>query len=308
MKKYQQIIKEIDMESIEVTSKVFTLEDKGKKEVIFTKQKKYVMLNTKVNNNFIDIDGIDRVFLDSIIGEMEYRFRKGIGYKGYVHRLQFIEKIDENTGKFYKFKKEGKRLVVDKGQIYELEFKYIFPLILSPHITDDGLKWKNDYVIFTYNINDKQPVDEETLKSEAPMLFNYLISFKSDLENQSEYNKRVQNTKKFYGVIRVGKYTFGNYFVAIRDNTKLVANVVGKIKTGWDEEKIPIFDNHISYISQKLDGKTFISKEEAEYIASILNRPGVRLIVMRSVDSRSISSRLPIKIEDYDKVVNNDKK
>lgn len=143
----------------------------------------------------------------------------------------------------------------------------------------------------------------EELKNNSLLLYNYLNSNRNGIQKQSSYNKRVQSTKQFYGVIRVGLYTYGTYFVAIRDNTKLIANVIGNIRTDWGEEKMPIFDGHVSYISQKPDNKRFISEDEAKYIANELNKTESKYIIEKIFDSRSISSRLPLKLLDYEKVI-----
>jgi len=127
---------------------------------------------------------------------------------------------------------ENSELVLDRR-----ELKYIYPLVLSPDITDDGLSWSENYIIFPYEYGNKQPVEEEKLKKEAPNLYNYLNSHKKDIMRQSQYNKRIQNVKEFYGVIRVGLYTYSKFFVAIRDNTKLVACLVEWIKTHWGEKE-----------------------------------------------------------------------
>ncbi|PAF46158.1 hypothetical protein BKH46_08755 [Helicobacter sp. 12S02634-8] len=62
-----------------------------------------------------------------------------------------------------------------------------------------------------------------------------------------------------------------------------------------------IFENHISYISEvERDGKLeYIGEQEAQYILDKLKDSDVNEIIINSQDSRSVSSRLPIKIERF---------
>jgi len=258
--------------------------------------KSCIQLNLKNQNPIVILD-IPQEEFSKYIGECDYKFRKGIGIKGEVQRLHFVKKVDDNTSIFNPYNKKNNRLHIDYETEIELETKYIYPFVLSPHLSESGLEWDKNktYVIFPYDVKakSKQPISSETLKKEAPKLYNYLYSNKSKLLKQSSYNKRVQNTSEFYGVIRVGNYTYTDCFVAIRDNTKLNPCIIKKLTTDWQEEKLPLFDGHISYISQNPNGE-FISCEEAEYIYNKLKE--AEYIVLKIFNSRSISSKLPIKL------------
>ena len=88
-----------------------------------------------------------------------------------------------------------------------------------------------------------------------------------------------------------------NDFDTIRDNTSLNPKIITKLKTHWNEMKIPIFDAHINYIFYRRKIDEDLTKEESEYIFNILNKKIVSDIILNSQSSRSISSNLPIKIE-----------
>lgn len=206
-------------------------------------KKTCIQLNLKNQNPIVILDIPQEEFIRHI-GKCEYQFRKGIGIKGEVHRLKFIKKIDDKVSLFYPYKKKGNKLDINESQKIKLETKFIYPYILSPHLTDYGLRWNEDktYVIFPYIEGEKQPILRDRLQEEAPLLSNYLKQNRDKLINQSSYNQRVQNTQEFYGVIRVGFYTYSDCFVAIRDNTRLSPCIVKKLRTDWGEEKIPLFD------------------------------------------------------------------
>ena len=63
---------------------------------------------------------------------------------------------------------------------------------------------------------------------------------------------------------------------------------------------MPLFDNHISYISEVVLGKKehrYIDEKEAQYILNKLSDKDVQEIILNSQDNRSISSRLPIALK-----------
>ena len=292
-------MKNEEIKNIDIIEFEFDNENNNVKE-LHTK-KTCIQLNLKNQNPIVILDIPQEEFIKHI-GKCEYKFRKGIGIKGEIQRLKFIKKVNNKVSLFHPYRKKnnGHKLYVDRSKKIQLEIKYIYPYILSPHLTDKGLKWNEDktYVIFPYVEGEKQPITKDKLEKESPLLFNYLKQNRDKLIKQSSYNQRVQNTQEFYGVIRVGLYTYSDCFVAIRDNTRLNPCIVRKIKTDWGEEKIPLFDGHISYISQRPDGK-FINCEEARYIWKRLKES--EHIILKIFNSRSISSRLPVKLPIYEK-------
>lgn len=114
------------------------------------------------------------------------------------------------------------------------------------------------------------------------------MNYKKTFEAQNAYSKKIINGKNvpFYSMARVGDYTFAQYHVAFRDNTKNVACVAKPILMPWGEYKSPIFQNHAVTISQRPDGN-YISLDEAYYIVGIINCDIICEFVKTSSDSRS---------------------
>lgn len=257
-----------------------------------------IQIKTKHNNNYMLIDDISRTkHLKSLIGDFEYTFRKGVNAK-YPMRLKFIRLTDSNKAIFNPYEKIGKRLKANESKNIELELKYIRPFITAPML-EKG--WENDYCICPYEYNAKKPTRFDELKKQSPLIARYLLDNEDILSNESKFNKRVQNIDEFYGIMRMGTYVYGNFFVCIRDNTKLSPTIITKLETHWGEFKTPLFDNHISYISEVLNKEgrheRYIDLDEARYILAKLNDKDVKEIILSSQDSRSISSRLPIKLK-----------
>ncbi len=266
------------------------LEDLDNKDI------RIIQLKDKIKNNY---DTKKLALLLKNLGISKFHFRKGVGYKGIVQRLKFAEfKKNEKKVIFYRMKKEGRRFTIDKNNTLILpmkELKYIYPLILSPEIKEDKVSWNHNYIIYPYEFGEKKPISEEKFKKEAPVLFNYLKAHKEELLNQSSYNSRIQNNKEFYSLIRIGEYTYSSIYLIMRDNTKVISQIIKYIQTDWGEKKIPIFDNHISYLS-RINNRE-ITEKEAKKIKEVLSWKETKAIIEGIFDSRSISSRIPIKIE-----------
>ena len=257
------------------------------------------MINTKSNNPFTILDApIPNI--DKIVGEKQYRFRKGLGLKAEVHKLVYANECptDNTLAYFYTFEKGNKYKSISKNKVL-LEKKYVRPLIETPCLTFYQLDWDNEYTVFPYEWGTKTPIPFEELKKKAPHLAQYLLNNKEILNNQSEYNKRIQNTSEFYGIIRTADYMFRDNFVCIKDNGQLVATPVNKVKTHWGEDIIPVFDGHVSYISEKLND-TPISSDEMYFISGILNCPHVKKFVEASSSSQSIGTKFDINLPQYD--------
>lgn len=256
-----------------------------------------VQLKTELNNNFLIVDSVKEANqLKGLLGKCDYRFRKGVSIP-FLMRLQFIAQKDDKIGIFHPYEKYG-RIKPNLSVKIELELEFVKPFVDAPMLADNGFKWENDYCICPYLPNTKKPLAKEDLNSLAPHIYAYAMSVDDRLGKGSKFNKRVQNFDEKYGILRMGDYVWAEHFVCIRDNTKLNPTYIGKITTHWGEEKAPLFDNHISFVSEvKTDKKSrFIDKDEAKYILETLQNKAVRKIIEKSQDSRSISSRLPIRL------------
>ena len=262
-------------------------------------EKVLCVFSTSGNNNFTSLENkLIKEKMDKIIGNNEYNFRKGVDAMAPM-RLSFIRCVNDKEAEFFTWKKDGERLKQSKNKVI-LETKYIRPFITAPMIDKNKISWNNEYVICCYE-NTNTPVSMSKLISECPKLASYLNSHALELSNRSSFNKRIQNNKEFYALLRMGVYTFSDYFVAIRDNSKFLSCVISKIKTHWGSEITPIFDGHVSYISEKIKGtSSYISLDEANYINAILNLKICETYIINSVSLRSIGTRFMIRIPKFE--------
>jgi hypothetical protein len=187
-----------------------------------------------------------------------------------------------------------------------LETDMLYPLVKGTDIERFHIEPSNWVVPFPYEENARSPITSNKLAVQAPNLMAYFNKNRSSFEDQTDYNAKIigkKHNNEFYALARVGEYSYGEHFVAFRDNTKWQAAVVSKLSVPWSntETKRPVFQNHAVSISQRADG-TFISEDEAHYICAIFNAPIVGQFIINSSDSRTYKIRVPIKMPLFDSV------
>lgn len=184
-----------------------------------------------------------------------------------------------------------------------LETDMLFPLIKGTDIERFNISQSQYVVPFPYDHGSRSPIASADLTVRAPKLMKYLNDNRSHFEAQTSYNDKIIGEKhknEFYALARVGLYSYGEHFVAFRDNTKWQAAVVSKLSVPWsDEGKRPVFQNHAVSIAQRQDG-TYISEEEAHYICAIFNAPIVSQFILKSSDSRTFKIRPPVNVPAFD--------
>lgn len=184
-----------------------------------------------------------------------------------------------------------------------IETDLLYPLVKGTDIERFYIKPSQYVVPFPYSNYSRAPIESAKLTEVAPNLMAYFNANRSSFENQTNYNDKIigdKNKNEFYALARVGKYSYGNHFVAFRDNTKWQAAVVSTLPVPWSAEgKRPVFQNHAVSISQRADGK-FITEDEAHYICAILNAPIVAEFILKSSDSRTFKIRPPINVPPFD--------
>ncbi|GFO73710.1 hypothetical protein BJAS_P4694 [Bathymodiolus japonicus methanotrophic gill symbiont] len=235
-----------------------------------------------------------------ISGVSYYDGREGVEF--FPQEL-FLWKFIKNVGKkaeFENYQGNKSKYKVPLQSIIS-ETKFLHPLIKGTNIEPFYINEVEYYSPFPYEFGSRKPLVISELTKESPLLAKYFTKNKSVLEQQTDYNDKIigkNNLSEFYALARVGVYSYGEYFVCFRDNTKWQAAVVSNIETPWGESKRPVFQNHAVSISQREDG-SYITKNEAHFICSIINAPIVKEYMEKSSDSRSFKIRPPINIPVY---------
>ena len=280
--------------SIEFAEFFFTFKKTNKVDVIDKKNNSvYKMVKTKAsfNNHYLDEQIINSV--KKYIGSNNLAFRSGIGLPKAGHfLLEFNKNVNEKYASFYPYEKVGEKLKRSNREVI-LEKDIVFPFIKSDLINNNEIKSTNFYCIFPYPDKSKEPYTLGEIRKNFPKFYSYLSNSKvqDSISTASKYNKRVQNVKTDLGIIRVGLYTFGKYFLACRDNTKASVAKVSHIKTAWGDKKLPLFDGHVNYVSMNEKNK-YLTKKEVETLFKIFTKKEVQDYVFNSANERSISARL----------------
>lgn len=184
-----------------------------------------------------DVDAYDQ--WKHLRGEECYRWRSGIKH---------------DCKNVMEFQKEGQLFRNGLGELVELEDTCIYPMLKSSGLANGVLREQKRWMLVT-----QRSIGEDTasLATRAPLTWDYLQRHASafDRRASSVYRGRPQ-----FSVFGVGEYTFAPWKVATSGfYKKLGFKVIGPIMG-----KPVVFDDTCYFLPCK-------TKEEAEYIASLLN-------------------------------------
>ncbi len=241
-----------------------------------------------------------------IAGKCSYIGREGIEF--YPQEIFLLKKSDSepappDEGCVYvqNIQLSTSKYTIPEDTI-ELETKFLFPLVKGREISKFMLKSSDIVAPFPYEkTSSKKPCEKNILSEKSPKLLQYFLTHQSVIEAQTDFSDKIRgvNSGEFYGLARVGSYSFADYYVAFRDNTKWCAVVISKKSTFWNENKRMVFQNHA--VSMCADEKgNFISEDEAHYICAILNAPIVEKYIINSSDERTFKIRPPVKIPKFE--------
>lgn len=146
-------------------------------------------------------------------------------------------------------------------------------LVVLPHAPDTGAK----------------PLPPERM---PPATLDYLRRYRDLLERRSSY-KEYRADQPFYGLWRVGPYTFSPWKVVWPELGELRAAVVGQAETPWGDAKLVIPEGKVNLVP-------CAAAAEAHYLCALLNAPDVRRAYARMSSQIGRPSRLPFAIAPFD--------
>lgn len=264
----------------------------------------YAYQLTQERTGFTIIPNEDKQLLkniQTIIGKCDYKARSGVEFT--PAEVYFISPIKPASIKErWFFKANEFNASVYKSnytkQAFELETKYIRPVVKSPNIKPFRIIESDNYCIFPYDDGNRTCVPDNQLIGNSDLLLRYLTDNKKLISKQSARSLTIAMGDDFYALSKVGNYTFTPFKVTFRDNTEMCAAVVKNITTPWGEEISPICAKHAPYISMDLDGNA-ITEDEAYYISGILNTELVKMYFKFTYSTRSYSINFNIKLPKY---------
>lgn len=210
-----------------------------------------------------------------IVGDSAYEYRTGVEFT--PQELYMLVGVGgSNKSAHYRFKNKkfmrSKYIVDDMPPNgWELPIEYIYPIVTGPSLVPFKCNIENEYCILPYSADKTdEPIGITDMMMSNPELFDYLLQHQNLIDSQSEKSKVMRRGNEFYALSKIGPYTFANYIVAARDNTKFCAAVIKPTVTSWGETKQSICVKHTMVIGRTSSGR-FINEDEAYYIAGILN-------------------------------------
>lgn len=260
-----------------------------KKILVFNNSKSLQLSDNSTAFSFVS----DEYDFSKIIGETDYLYRTGVEFtpqelymlKGKNKALEKEYYIFDNK----KFKQSKYKIDDMPLNGWKFNTNYIYPIITGPHITPFHFNSNNEFCILPYTKKDtKNPISAKQFLKDSKEIFMYLTDHKNLIDQQSERSKQMHRGKEFYSLSKIGPYTFADYIVAARDNSKFCASVITKQKTPWNELKNTICVKHTILISQRKD-ESFITKNEAYYLCGILNSSIVKNYIESSFKSNGFS-------------------
>ena len=232
-----------------------------------------------------------------VAGSCEYIGREGIEF--YPQELQLF-KYDAvgprpDTVWLRNIQVQKSKYKLPSGRIL-LETRYLYPLVKGPQLGPFCHDYNGLVVAFPHtSAVPTKPLPAKTLKAKSRLLLAYYNRNREVIEKQTKFSDRIRGADpgEFYGLARVGSYSFAHTHVAFRDNTRWCAAVIRSHKMPWNSKKRFVFQNHAVSMCERTDGGN-VTVDEAHYVCAILNTPIVERFLNATSDERSYKVRPPV--------------
>ena len=182
------------------------------------------------------------------------------------------------------------------------ETEYLHPLVTSPSIERFQHNYDGLLVALPHDAaNPTKPIPSTILEHTSPLLLAHYNKYREMVESLSKANTKIHDADpgEFYGVGRIGPYSFAKVYVAFRKDTKWCAAVVASETVPWGEEKRVVFQSHAVSMCER-QNREFIDEDEAHYICAIFNTSIVERYIRATSDNRSFKVRPPVFVPLYD--------
>ncbi len=162
---------------------------------------------------------------------------------------------------------EGARNRVPQTQA-AIEGELVYPLIRG---ADVG-RWEGRpslSILLTHKPGERlRAIPEAEMESTYPKVHSYLKRFEGSLKRRPAFKRYFKEDSPFYSIFNIGDYTFAEWKVVWREQARgLTAAVIGPF-----EEKVTVPDHKLMMVETG-------SKQEADYLAAVLNSSPSRLAV-----------------------------
>ncbi len=206
----------------------------------------------------------DRLSVDlaSLAGASDYQARLGANTGG-ASGVYWLELVGRETGlvRVRNITRRGKQFIEPVEEVLEPDL--IYPLLSWGDIGRFRAR-PTAHVLLVQDVDSRQGIDEDTLSSEYPRTYAYLIRFRHRLVARAAY-RRYQSRASFYSMYNVGPYTIAPIKVVWRRmDRRLQAAVVEEVNDRWLGPRPVIPQETCVLIACS-------TADEAHYLCALLN-------------------------------------
>lgn len=234
--------------------------------------------------------------IKKVIGESpHYKAHAGV-YTG-LSQVYWVDILSEQQNQLLisnQVNPGQKKNVENIEQLVERDL--VYPLVRGRDIKKWYVPKTSKGIIVPHDSKTGKPVPEHSLRVKYPKSYSYFAHFKKDLEGRA-IHKLWGKRNPFYTLYDIGKYTFSPYKVVWK-------YISGKI-SGKGQFSVAVME---PVRNEKLGKKSVIpdhrimtipieNKEEAHYLAAVLNSSIMRLIVMSYTIETAISAHVMKNIQ-----------
>lgn len=190
-----------------------------------------------------------------IIANLDYfELWKHLQNKSKASEYRWRSGIKHDCAKVMELEKKGKEFTNKLGESYNLEYEYIYPMLKSSDLSNNGSKAKSRWMLVT-----QQSVGESTsiIKTTAPKTWRYLSKYSDYFIKRKS---SIYKDRPPFSIFGVGDYSFAPWKVAISGLYKSMNFVV----VGPYDEKPTVLDDTCYFLACQ-------NEKEARLVADLLN-------------------------------------
>lgn len=226
--------------------------------------------------------------VEAVLGSNGYKARAGV-FTGGANAVYWLKILGRGAGDVLRVTNlPGRARRRTETVEREIEAAHLYPLVQGHDIA----RWRVDtgkYILCPHTAESKLwPVEEERLRAEMPLTYDYLCAFRAVLDERRGFAGWEKELRQagFYAVLRLGDYTFGRYKVAWRYIAQsFVTAVIEEREDKYLGRKLPLPNEKVMYVATEDRG-------EAYYLCGVLSSLPVSYCVGCYMNPTSISAHV----------------
>lgn len=242
---------------------------------------------------WLTIAGQSEADIRKLLGKNSYQAHTGVytGGANAVYQLKLLQRLPEGQLLCQNQAVSAKNNI--KQIECRLENEFIYPLLCGSELS----QWKispKAYILIPHTRQSVMwAVEEAELACAAPRTYAYLETFHQVLDARQGFagwEKEIQR-RSFYGMLRIGKYTFAKYKVAWRYIARqFICAVIAPYQDAFLGEKLCIPNEKLIFIGTD-------NAQEAYYLCGILSAEAIKRCIEAYMSPMNISVHILDKLK-----------